>query len=117
MNIIMKAGVLATLATLAACGAENATKSGTAENAAATAVAPAASAGETHSATGTVKSISGSDVTIAHEAVESIGWPAMEMTFTAADAALVNGIKAGDRVSFAFTKGDGATTLTSISKQ
>lgn len=117
MNMIMKAGVLATLVTLAACGAENATKSGTSENAATAGAAPAASASESHSGTGTVKSISGSDVTIAHEEIKSIGWPAMEMTFTAADPALANGINAGDRVSFAFTKGDGATTLTSISKQ
>lgn len=114
--MIIKAGLFATLVTLAACGAEEASKRGTTENAATTGAA-SANAGETHSATGTVKSIAGSDVTIAHDAVESIGWPAMEMTFTAADAALVNGIKAGDRVSFAFTKGDGATTLTSISKQ
>ena len=115
--MIMKAGVLATLVSLAACGAEDGVKSGTADNAATTGAASAANAGETHSATGTVKSISGSEVTIAHEEVKSIGWPAMEMAFTAADPTLVNGIKAGDRVSFAFTKGDGATTLTSISKQ
>jgi len=117
MNMIMKAGVLATLVTLAACGAEDASRSGTSENAATAGAAPAASASESHSGTGTVKSISGSDVTIAHEEIKSIGWPAMEMTFTAADPALANGVKAGDRVSFAFTKGDGATTLTSISKQ
>lgn len=115
--MIMKASVLATLVTLAACGAEEATKSGTTENAAITGAPPSANAGETHSATGTVKSISGTEVTIAHEEVKSIGWPAMEMAFAAADPTLVNGIKAGDRVSFAFTQGDGATTLTSISKQ
>lgn len=114
--MILKAGVLATLVTLAACGAEEAPKSGTAENAA-TSGSPAAKAGETHSAIGTVKSISGGDVTIAHEEIRSAGWPAMEMTFTAADPAMVNGIKAGDRVSFVFTKDDGATKLTSITKQ
>ena len=115
--MIMKAGVLATLATLAACGAEEATKSGPTENVATAGAAPAANAGETHSATGTVKSISGNDVKIAHEEIKSAGWPAMEMTFTAGDPALVNGIRAGDRVSFAFTKGDGGATLTSITKQ
>lgn len=36
MNMTMKAGVLATLVTLAACGAENATKNGTSEDSAAT---------------------------------------------------------------------------------
>lgn len=115
--MMMKAGLLATLVTLAACGAEDATKTSSSENAATTGAAPAANAGESHSGTGTVKGISGSDVTIAHEAIESIGWPAMEMAFRAADPSLANGIKAGDRVSFTFTQGDGATTLTSISKQ
>ena len=114
--MIMKAGVLATLATLAGCGGKEATKSGT-ETAASTGSSSAVNAGKTHSGTGTVKSISGSSVTIAHEEIKSIGWPAMEMAFTAADPTLVNGIKAGDRVSFAFTQGDGASTLTSISKQ
>ena len=117
MKMIMKSGVLATLVTLAACGAEEATKSGTPESAGATGPASATNGAETHSGTGTVKSISGSDVMIAHEEIKSAGWPAMEMTFTAADPAMANGIKAGDRVSFAFTKGDGATTLTSLSKQ
>lgn len=117
MKMIMNAGVLAALVILAACGAEDATKSGTGENATTAGVAPTANAVESHSGLGTVKSISGSDVMIAHEEIKSVGWPAMEMTFTAADPALVNGIKAGDRVSFAFSKGDGATTLTTISKQ
>ena len=112
----MKASVLATLAILAACGAE-APKAANTDNAATTGASLAADASGSHSATGTVRSISGTEVTIAHEEVKSIGWPAMEMTFTAADPALANGINAGDRVSFAFTKGDGATTLTSISKQ
>lgn len=117
MNMTMKAGVLATLVALAACGTENATKNGTSEDFVATEATSAANAGERHTGTGTVKTISGSDVTIAHEEIKSIGWPAMEMTFTAADPALANGIEAGDRVLFAFTKGEGATTLTSISKQ
>ena len=115
--MIMKAGALATLVTLAACGGEQATTSGTTETAASTGSSSAANAAETHSGTGTVKSVSSTDVTIAHEEIKSIGWPAMEMAFTAADPALVNGIKAGDRVSFAFTKGEGASRLTSISKQ
>ena len=113
----MKAGMVATLMSLAACGAGESNNSGTTEIAANAGSSSVANAAEMHSATGTVKSISGSDVTIAHEEVKSIGWPAMEMAFKAADPTLVNGIKAGDRVSFAFTESDGATTLTSISKQ
>ena len=116
MNIIKKASVLAGLAALAACGPQDANKSDTG-GAANAADAASESAGETHSATGTVDNISGADVKISHDAIESIGWPAMTMSFTASDASLLKDIKAGDRVSFAFTKSGSTTTLTSISKQ
>ena len=115
--MIMKAGVLGALVTLAGCGGEEATKSGTPDNAATTGAASAANGGETHSATGTVDSVSGSEVTISHDPVKTLGWPAMTMGFTAPDAALLNGIKPGDRVSFVFSKTDDASTITSISKQ
>lgn len=116
MNIIKKVSVIAGLAALAACGAQEANKSGGGE-AGKAAEAGSENAGETHSGTGTVDSISGNEVTISHDEIKSIGWPAMTMAFTANDAALLNGIKAGDQVSFAFTKSGSATTLTSISKQ
>ncbi len=115
MNIIIKASTIAALATLGACGAEEANKNDAAGK---TESVPAtATEGETHSGTGTVTGISGNEVTISHEEIKSIGWPAMTMAFTANNAALLNGIKAGDRVSFAFSKGESASTLTSIAKQ
>ena len=107
--------MLAGLTALAACGAQEA-KSGSGEgtNAAETA---SESARGTHSAMGTVESISGTEVTISHDAIESISWPAMTMTFTASEPSLVKDIRAGDRVSFAFTKSGNTTTLMSLSKQ
>ncbi len=114
MNIIIKAGAIAALVTLGGCGAEEANKSGAADRQSAPATA---GAGETHSATGTVESISDNQVTISHEEIKSIGWPPMTMTFAANDAALLNGIKAGDRVAFAFSKAGSTSTLTSIAKQ
>ncbi len=41
----------------------------------------------------------------------------MTMPFTVSDPALLNGIKAGDRVTFAFSKSGSTYTLTSIAKQ
>lgn len=72
---------------------------------------------ESHTGTGTVESVSGNQVTISHEEIKSIGWPAMTMPFAAADATALKGIKAGDRVAFAFRQSGGTSTLSSISKQ
>ena len=111
MNIIVKAGLAAALASIAACDAPETSNSNTSSPAVQEKTA------ETHSATGTVTTVSAGNVTIAHEPVATIQWPAMTMTFAADDAAMLQGIKPGDRVSFAFREsGDGAT-LTSISKQ
>lgn len=113
---MIKAGLLATLATLAACGAKQTTRNGASDSGAESA-AGAADAAMRHSATGTVRRISGNDVTITHEAIKSIGWPAMEMTFTAPDAAMLHGISENDRVSFEFQKSASGIVLTSIHKQ
>ena len=111
MNILVKAGLAAALASIAACGAPETSKSDTSSPAVQEKTA------ETHSATGTVTTVSAGNVTIAHEPVATIQWPAMTMPFAANDAAMLQGIKPGDRVSFAFREsGDGAT-LTSITKQ
>ena len=116
MITMIKAGLLATLAVLAACGAKQPTKNGASDNGAEAAVG-AADADARHSATGTVQRISGNEVTIAHDAIKSIGWPAMEMTFTANDAAALEGISKNDRVSFEFQKSGSAPVLTSIHKR
>ncbi|HEY5613575.1 MAG TPA: copper-binding protein, partial [Lysobacter sp.] len=55
-------------------------------------------------------------VTIAHEAVESLKWPAMTMTFQAPDIDLST-IKAGDKVSFEVTAVGMDGTITSITRQ
>ena len=109
MNIITKAGAAALLASLAACG--------TAETEKAASTDAKAKSAETHTGTGSVDSISGNQVTISHGPIRTVGWPAMTMAFTAEDPALLNGIKAGDRVSFAFSTAGSTSTLTSISKQ
>jgi membrane fusion protein, copper/silver efflux system len=115
MKIINKAGVIVVLASLAACGAENNSQSD--PKGGTTSSVAAAGTAATHSGTGKIESVSGSIVTIAHEEIKSIGWPAMQMGFAAANPALLNGIQPGDRVTFAFTANGSTMTLTKISKQ
>src|SRR3546814_19225018 len=45
-----------------------------------------------HEATGTVKTITPTDITISHGPVPSIGWPAMTMTFKVIDPGLTREI-------------------------
>lgn len=55
-----------------------------------------------HQSTGKVLSVDKAKltVTLAHEAIKSLGWPGMKMDFKVADAALLDGLKAGDAVRF-----------------
>lgn len=73
--------------------------------------------GASYSAAGKVAAIAGERVTIAHGPVESIGWPAMTMTFRAASPQMTQGVNAGDRVSFAFRQDGSAYVLTSLQKR
>ena len=66
-----------------------------------------------YSGTGTVQSISGDNVTIAHGPIEGIGWPAMTMTFTASPG-LAEDLQAGRQVDFSFRQDGGTYVLTSL---
>jgi Cu(I)/Ag(I) efflux system membrane fusion protein len=60
---------------------------------------------------GRVEQITPTSVTLSHEPVPAIGWPAMTMTFRLADPALAKGIKAGDRVAFGFDQPPAGPTV------
>jgi Cu(I)/Ag(I) efflux system protein CusF len=80
---------------------------------------PAASpAPSTVSATGVVKAVdrAGKTVTIAHDPVAALQWPAMTMTFNAPDADL-SSLKQGDHVSFEFALIGMEGTITTITRQ
>jgi Cu(I)/Ag(I) efflux system periplasmic protein CusF len=70
----------------------------------------------THKATGVVKSVDtkSNTVTLAHEPVSSLKWPAMTMAFKADDPKLVQGLTTGQKVSFEFTQRGKDYVLTSI---
>ncbi|HXG99722.1 MAG TPA: copper-binding protein [Sphingomicrobium sp.] len=111
MNIFLNIGLATLAVSVTACGTAETSK----ENAAAT--APPETTAQTHSGAGTVDSVSGQQVTISHGPIKSLEWPAMTMAFTVKDASSVQGIKAGDRVEFTFSKSGNESALTSITKQ
>jgi membrane fusion protein, copper/silver efflux system len=51
---------------------------------------------------GRIEQIKPDSVTISHGPIPAVNWPAMTMTFRLADPALARGLRAGDRVVFAF---------------
>jgi Cu(I)/Ag(I) efflux system protein CusF len=59
-----------------------------------------------HPATGVVKSVdrAKSTVTLAHDPVKSLNWPAMTMPFTVKDKALLEKLPAGKKVQFEFVQ-------------
>lgn len=70
--------------------------------------APAAAPSKTvsHHAQGQIESIdaTANSVTLKHEAIASLKWPAMTMEFKLANAGLLQGVKAGQAVSFEFVE-------------
>ena len=108
------AGAFALALLLAACGEKQNTAP---ENQTAATGAPAlAAADQLYSGTGTVKSITGEQVAIAHGPITGIGWPAMTMTFSAPPN-MVGGVKVGDKVDFSFRKNGSVYVLTSVKPQ
>ena len=53
-------------------------------------------------------------VTLQHEAIAAIGWPAMTMSFEADPPALLQKVKVGDKVQFTLHPAGMASTVTSI---
>ena len=76
------------------------------------------SAGQTATATGTVKKVNteSGTVTIAHGPVEALGWPSMTMGFKAKPDQLQT-LKEGDQVAFEFSSEGMDSTITRIEKQ
>jgi len=59
-----------------------------------------------HQAVGVVKSVDAKKgtVTLAHEPIASLGWPAMTMTFKAQDAKILESLSAGKKVEVEFVE-------------
>lgn len=101
--------LLAVGATLVACGGQDSADVPSAP------VAQSAASTESRGI-GVVQSIDAATgkVTIAHEPIESLGWPAMTMGFAVARPELLADVKAGQRVEFTLRGTDMSAVITSI---
>ena len=77
-----------------------------------------ASATKTGKGTGVITEIDakGGTLTIKHEAIKTLGWPAMTMSFKAAPASLLKELKVGQKISFDAKQGSGLPEVTAIRK-
>ena len=69
-----------------------------------------------HKGVGVVKSVDPKKgtVTISHEPIQSMKWPAMSMTFTAKDKKMLEDVKPGAKVEFEFVQQGSKHNITSI---
>ena len=79
---------------------------------------PAALAAKTGDSTGVVKAIdtAAGTLTLDHQPIPGVGWPAMTMTFRATPPSLLSGLKPGDKVGFSVRVEGGGNTVTAIRK-
>ncbi|HEY1143042.1 MAG TPA: copper-binding protein [Sphingomicrobium sp.] len=112
--MIRPAGALTLALVLAACGEKQ--EAAPERRTAPSGAPPAGATSPVYSGTGTVTSIAGEQVAIAHGPIAGIGWPAMTMTFTVPPAG-AGGMKVGEKVDFSFRKEGSAYVLTSAKPQ
>src|SRR6267142_3240586 len=74
------------------------------------------SEGKVHKGTGTVKKLDPADgkVTIAHGPIPTMKWPAMNMTFTVKDKALLDKFSQDKKVDFEFVQQGSDYVITSV---
>lgn len=106
--------VMFALLTLAALGASTANEAQQAIDPHTPGMSHAAPSSDAHG-TGVIKAIDAAKgtVTLQHEAITTLGWPAMTMTFKVASPAIVTA-KVGDRVNFELRATGMSGTVTSL---
>lgn len=121
MKIYTAAMLIASLA-IASCGqsGEGNTQAVGPDSASPSNTNPAAQtaqpSGEVHSGNGDITELSSDSASISHGPVESIGWPAMTMTFQVRSPDMVQGLNVGDPVDFQFQQAGDQYVLTSITR-
>ena len=70
----------------------------------------------THKGVGVVKNINAADgiVTLAHEPIKSLNWPAMTMGFKVKDKKLIDNVAPGSKVEFTLVQSGKDYVITSI---
>lgn len=110
MNNIKPVGALALTLLLVACGEKQSSMPANEM-----AVGSEASGTQTavYSGSGSVQSLTGNEIAIAHGPISGIGWPAMTMTFTMPEG-MAKGVEVGSRVDFSFRQDGSSYVLTSL---
>ena len=80
-------------------------------------VSAASGARALHETVGTVEELEPDAVTVSHDPVPAIGWPAMTMVFRLENPALAVGVSQGDRVRFAFDQPPAGPTVRRMVKE
>ena len=75
------------------------------------------SAAPVYETVGRIDAMGASSITLSHQPVAAIGWPAMTMTFRVADPALLRGYAKGQRVRFGFDQPAEGPTLRRIARE
>lgn len=80
---------------------------------------PTPAAASDSMSTGEVKKVdkSAGKVTIKHGPLKNIGMDAMTMVFRVKDPAMLDGVKAGDKIQFVAEEPNGQLTVTKLEKQ
>jgi Cu(I)/Ag(I) efflux system membrane fusion protein len=73
-------------------------------------------AGMLYETMGRIEQLTATSVTLSHEAVPTLGWPAMTMSFALPDPSVARGFKTGDRVRFGFDQPPGSPTIRRMAK-
>jgi Cu(I)/Ag(I) efflux system membrane fusion protein len=82
----------------------------------ATSVPSSGKAPALYDSVGRIEQISPTSVTLSHQPVPALGWPAMTMTFKLAAPALGQGLKVGDQAAFSFEQAAAGPTIRRMSK-
>lgn len=77
---------------------------------------PAPPGAATYRSEGRVEKVAADEMTVSHEPVPELRWPAMTMGFRSSPLVVSKDIKVGDRVRFQFMEKDGAYELTQVER-
>lgn len=80
-------------------------------------VARTAAAPAVHEVTGVVEGIEGLEITLQHDPVPALKWPAMSMPFALKSALQAAGLKVGDPVVFSFSEGASGVVVEKIARR
>jgi Cu(I)/Ag(I) efflux system protein CusF len=110
-TILAAAAALSTASLLAVAGSVPATHGATHDHAVSAGADQAA-----YSGVGVVRKVDAAQgkVTLQHEPIESLGWPAMTMAFHVKDGHLLAGLEPGRKVRFAFLQQGPQYVITAI---